>query len=95
MTAVGKNSPFTASLADNIVIPDTPIESVFKKVRVDVVDATNGFQNTLGYVFTDSRFSVCSDQNDRDRQRRCKADLGHGEKQSRSVTNFTLSACNA
>ena len=38
------NSPFTTALAREITVPGTPIEQVFKNVRVDVIDATGGRQ---------------------------------------------------
>lgn len=38
------NSPFTRALARQIPEPGVPIEKVFKKVRVEVIDATNGQQ---------------------------------------------------
>lgn len=38
------NSPFTKALAEHIPTPGVPIEQTFKKVRVDVVQETNGQQ---------------------------------------------------
>lgn len=38
------NSPYTAALAKRISTPNTPIEQVFKRVRVDVINATSGRQ---------------------------------------------------
>jgi hypothetical protein len=38
------NSPFTQSLARNVLIPGLQIETVFKNVRVDVIAQTNGLQ---------------------------------------------------
>ncbi|CTQ57645.1 putative protein containing caspase domain protein [Roseibium album] len=38
------NSPFTGSLARRMSTPGVPIEALFKNVRRDVLDATNGIQ---------------------------------------------------
>ncbi|WP_171175074.1 caspase domain-containing protein [Ruegeria sp. HKCCD8929] len=38
------NSPFTLSLAEHITVPGLPIEQLFKKVRVDVLNTTRGQQ---------------------------------------------------
>jgi hypothetical protein len=38
------NSPFTAALSRNMVEPALPIEQMFKKVRVEVLQATGGLQ---------------------------------------------------
>lgn len=38
------NSPFTAALARNMSVPNTPIEAVFKNVRIEVLEKTNGAQ---------------------------------------------------
>lgn len=38
------NSPFTIALAEQLNLADTPIEQIFKKVRVNVIKATNGAQ---------------------------------------------------
>jgi hypothetical protein len=40
----GVNSPFSSALARNIVIPNTKIEEVFKEVRREVLEVTNGEQ---------------------------------------------------
>ncbi len=39
-----RNSPYTAALARAMLTPDLPIEQMFKKVRVDVLGATDGRQ---------------------------------------------------
>lgn len=38
------NSPFTTALAKALPTPGLPIEQIFKRVRVDVIEATNGKQ---------------------------------------------------
>ncbi len=38
------NSPFTKALAREIPVPGVPIEQTFKKVRVSVIEETNGLQ---------------------------------------------------
>jgi uncharacterized caspase-like protein len=38
------NSPFTTALANALKVPGIPVEQVFKRVRVDVIKATNGGQ---------------------------------------------------
>lgn len=38
------NSPFTAALARNMSVPNTPIEAVFKNVRIEVLEKTQGAQ---------------------------------------------------
>lgn len=38
------NSPFTGSLARRMSTPGVPIETLFKNVRLDVLEATNGVQ---------------------------------------------------
>ena len=40
----GENSPYTAALAEALVVPGLKIEDVFKRVRVAVEEATNGKQ---------------------------------------------------
>lgn len=40
----GANSPFTAALARNLVTPGEPIETLFRRVRVEVREATGGTQ---------------------------------------------------
>ena len=40
----GENSPFTSALAEAIATPGKSIEQVFKQVRVNVLQATNGLQ---------------------------------------------------
>ena len=40
----GANSPFTGSLARRMSAPGVPIETLFKNVRRDVLEATNGAQ---------------------------------------------------
>ena len=40
----GENSPYTAALAEALVVPGLKIEDVFKRVRVAVEEATNGEQ---------------------------------------------------
>ena len=40
----GENSPYTAALAEALVVPGLKIEDVFKRVRVAVEEATNGQQ---------------------------------------------------
>lgn len=40
----GDNSPFTLALAQSMQTPGTPIEQVFKQVRVNVIRATDGMQ---------------------------------------------------
>ncbi|MEL6570879.1 MAG: caspase family protein [Pseudomonadota bacterium] len=42
----GENSPFTASLAQEITVPGRTIEDVFRAVRIDVLDQTAGAQTT-------------------------------------------------
>ena len=44
LDGVDGNSPFTASLASAIQTEGLPIEAVFKNVRVDVLEKTQGFQ---------------------------------------------------
>ena len=40
----GENSPYTAALAESLVVPGLKVEDVFKRVRVSVEAATNGEQ---------------------------------------------------
>ena len=40
----GENSPYTAALADALIVPGLRVEDVFKRVRVAVEAATNGEQ---------------------------------------------------
>lgn len=44
LDGVGANSPFTSSLARRMSAPGVPIETLFKNVRRDVLEATNGVQ---------------------------------------------------
>lgn len=44
LDGLGANSPFTEALARNISVPNTPIEAVFKKVRIEVLEKTSGAQ---------------------------------------------------
>ncbi|WP_420333921.1 caspase family protein [Roseibium sp.] len=44
LDGVGANSPFTSSLAQRMSAPGVPIETLFKNVRRDVLEATNGVQ---------------------------------------------------
>lgn len=44
LDGVGANSPFTGSLARRMSTPGIPIETLFKNVRLDVLEATNGVQ---------------------------------------------------
>lgn len=53
------NSPFTKALAREIPVPGVPIEQLFKNVRIDVIEQTNGQQTpwdtsslTSDFVFT-------------------------------------------
>ncbi len=40
----GLNSPYTAAIAREILVPGATVETVFKRVRLHVVEATNGDQ---------------------------------------------------
>ncbi len=40
----GSNSPFTEALATRLSTPGVPIETLFREVRVDVIEATEGLQ---------------------------------------------------
>lgn len=44
LDGLGRNSPFTAALAEHVDAPGVPIEQMFKTVRVEVMRATNGRQ---------------------------------------------------
>lgn len=44
LDGVGANSPFTGSLARRMSTPGIPIETLFKNVRRDVLEETNGVQ---------------------------------------------------
>lgn len=44
LDGVGGNSPFTSALAEEIATPGTPIEQIFKQVRVRVLKQTDGLQ---------------------------------------------------
>ena len=44
MDGAGDNSPYTRALVDTLATPGLPIEQLFKKVRISVMDQTNGFQ---------------------------------------------------
>lgn len=59
LDGLGRNSPFSAALADEIQRPGQSVEQIFKKVRIRVVEETNGFQTpwdtsllTTDVVFT-------------------------------------------
>lgn len=44
LDGTGANSPFTAALAEEMMVEGAPIEQVFKQVRVRVIQATNNLQ---------------------------------------------------
>lgn len=44
LDGVGANSPYTTALVKQLAVPGLPIESVFKRVRVEVLSATNSRQ---------------------------------------------------
>ena len=57
----GDNSPFSAALAREIAIPGRTIEDVFREVRIDVIDQTDGAQTpwdtsslTVEFAFVES-----------------------------------------
>ncbi len=61
LDGLGRHSPFTAALAQEMRIPGIAIEQVFKKVRIGVVDETRGIQTpwdtsllTTDFVFFQS-----------------------------------------
>lgn len=61
LDGLGQHSPFTAALAQEMLTPGSPIEQVFKKVRIDVVGETRGIQTpwdtsllTTDFVFFES-----------------------------------------
>lgn len=60
----GDNSPFTAALAHQLTVPGLTIEEAFRQVRVEVMEATGGGTDTVGYVASDDRggAGACSDR---------------------------------
>jgi uncharacterized caspase-like protein len=40
----GKNSPYAEALAKNLIMPGSPLESVFRQVRIEVSEKTGGAQ---------------------------------------------------
>ena len=56
----GSNSPFSAALAAAMPTPGMPIEQVFKKVRVSVLEVTAGRQTPWDTSSSDHRVRLCA-----------------------------------
>jgi hypothetical protein len=68
------NSPFTKALAAQIPVPGVPIEQVFKNVRIEVIEKTNGQQTpwdtsslTGDFVFAAAPLNVQADLSEAER----------------------------
>ncbi len=62
------NSPFTQALAEHLVEPGSPIEQMFKQVRVDVLKATGGLQTPwdTSSLTSDFEFAVGTPETEED-----------------------------